>query len=119
MGKQCLALAHLDHLRILDDKLVRVEGDLGEDFVVQADLLQAEHLLVGFLSQCRPLKVVHKLLHLFLASRLLRYFFLLTVIGLVLGEGLDGRPLVEEWLLDLLVMAVRSAGLSCSVAVSG
>ena len=118
LGKQRFALAHLDHLRILDHKLVRVEGDLGEDFVMQADLLQAEHLLVCFLSQRRPLKVIHKLLHLLLPSRLLHCFFLCAIFGLVLGESLDGRPLIKEWLL-LLVMTVRSTCLSCRVAVGG
>lgn len=48
--KQRFTLSHPYNLRIVDDEFVGVKADLCQDFVVQPDLLKAQHLLLRLVT---------------------------------------------------------------------
>ena len=79
--KQRFTLAHPYNLRIVDDELVCVEADLCQDFVVQPDLLQTQHLLLRLVTRGRGLELIDKVLHAVLAGG---HIFFLPFEGLIL-----------------------------------
>lgn len=63
LSEQGLSLLYFNDLRKLNHEFIRVETNFSEHFVVQSDLFQAQHLIVGFLTDRSPLKIVNELLH--------------------------------------------------------
>ena len=84
LGKQFVSFSDLDDRREFDNKLIGIEADLGQHFVVQPDFLKAKHLVMRLVICSCLLKLVYEVLHLILAHwlynvliLLLRFFFAL------------------------------------------